>query len=116
MNSGSMVIHPNGKYLYAADSFFDVSNDPTVAQFSISSIDGSLQPMSPATIGAPGGACAVTVDPSGQYVYAGNNIGNDQIDQYHVDSTNGSLTATSPAAVSAPALGAPPGIAATVSP
>jgi len=60
---GSLAIDPGGRYAYLPGD----TNAPggLVSQFSINS-DGTLTPLTPATVGAPQGTIAVTIAPGGQ--------------------------------------------------
>ena len=69
----SVAVDPSGKYAYVANS-----GSGNISQYTIgvsgSGTDGALKPMTPATVAAAVGSTphSVTVDPSGQYVYAAN--------------------------------------------
>jgi 6-phosphogluconolactonase (cycloisomerase 2 family) len=64
--SGSLAIDPGGRYAYLPGA----TNAPggLISQFSINS-DGSLSPLTPATVAATQGTVAVTIAPSGQTAY-----------------------------------------------
>jgi len=93
----SVITDPTGQYVYVANT------DSTVSQYTIGT-GGALTPMTPATIGAGvdtcsfGTASAVTIDPTGRYVYVVN--GGGTLSQYTIGGS-GALTAMSPATVAA---------------
>jgi DNA-binding beta-propeller fold protein YncE len=64
--SGSLAIDPGGRYAYLPGA----ANAPggLVSQFSINP-DGTLSPLTPATVAATQGTVAVTIAPSGQTAY-----------------------------------------------
>ena len=64
--SGSLAIDPGGRYAYLPGA----TNAPggLISQFSISA-DGTLSPLTPATVAATQGTVAVTIAPSGQTAY-----------------------------------------------
>ena len=91
-----IAIDPSGKYAYVANN-----QTNNVSQYTIG-LDGSLTPMSPATVmsgmGYPNAPSSVVVDPSGKYVYVGNNDGK-SVSQYTIGTT-GHLSPMSTATVS----------------
>ena len=87
------AITPDGLHLFAVAQGSTYSN---VWQFSINS-NGSLTPLSPATVPAGLNTTSVTISSDGKYLYVTDyNI--DSISQYSIGS-NGALTALSPATV-----------------
>jgi len=83
----SLVLHPNKKYLYAANS--GATPAGTVSLFNISST-GALTEQTPRyNVGtAP---TLLAVDPSGSYLYVGNS-GSFDISVFSIDSSTGNLT------------------------
>jgi 6-phosphogluconolactonase (cycloisomerase 2 family) len=88
----SITVHPTGKYLYVANW-----GDSTVSQYTISQ-DGTLMPMSPATVSAGSGPSSITIDPKGKYLYVANCC-NTAISQYSIK-LDGTLTPMLPATIS----------------
>ncbi|HLW83251.1 MAG TPA: beta-propeller fold lactonase family protein [Candidatus Acidoferrales bacterium] len=88
----SIVVHPSGKFAYVADEGgFAPTN---VSMFTIDTTTGTLT--SNGTIAAGGRAIAVSVDPSGKFLYAATSsdapgsAGN--ISMYTINGTTGALT------------------------
>jgi len=81
------------RFAYVANSW---SNN--ISQYSIGP-DGSLTPLSPATVAAGTHPISVTVDPSGRFVYVAN-PGSNNISQYSI-APDGRLTPLNPATVAA---------------
>ncbi len=81
----------SGEYAYVTNL-----GSNNVSQYTIGA-DGSLAPMSTATVAAGTGPYSITVDPSGKYAYVVNyNVNN--VSQYTIGA-DGSLTPMSPATV-----------------
>jgi 6-phosphogluconolactonase (cycloisomerase 2 family) len=99
----SLVLHPSGKFLYAANPG-QLEND--ISLFAIA-IDGSLTEVTPRT---PVGANAsqpefLAMDPAGDYLYVANTL-SFNISVFSIDKNTGALTqlANSPFAVGLPPL------------
>ena len=88
----SVAIDPTGRFVYVANF-----SDGNVSQYTINA-DGSLAPMTPATVTSIGGPQSVTVDPSGRFVYVAN-ASDGNVSQYSIG-TNGALTAITTAIAS----------------
>jgi len=92
--SGSLAIDPGGRYAYLPGA----TNAPggLISQFSISA-DGTLSPLTPATVAATQGTVAVTIAPSGQTAYVMSTCidtaCDGQIEPYTIGA-NGTLTPT----------------------
>jgi 6-phosphogluconolactonase len=98
-NSGEMTVDPSGRFLY-------MSGPPTVTVITIDAfaIDRSTGAVSPvpgspfsdgATVSSPaiGGALSVTVDPTGQFLFATNRTGSqDNVSALRIDSSSGALS------------------------
>jgi len=86
----SISVNPTGKYVYVANG-----GDNSASQYTISA-DGTLVPMSPATVSVGSGVSSITVDPTGKYLYAANE--NSAVSKYSIN-LNGTLTPMSPATI-----------------
>jgi 6-phosphogluconolactonase len=92
--SGSLAIDPGGRYAYLPGA----TNAPggLISQFSINP-DGTLSPLTPATLAATQGTVAVTIAPSGQTAYVMSTCidtaCDGQIEPYTIGA-NGTLTPT----------------------
>ena len=84
-NPVSVVVYPSGQYAYVANN-----GDSNVEQYTIGA-DGSLAPMSPATVPTGASPSAVTVDPLGRFVYV-TNFGTNDVSAYTIDAGTGALT------------------------
>lgn len=69
-SSTAVATDRSGAFLYTADV-----NDNVVSQYTITRSSGALQPMSPATVAAPGGPICIVSDPAGPFLYAGTKSG-----------------------------------------
>ncbi len=87
----SVAVDPSGRFVYVANESYG-----TVSQYTIGA-DGTLTPMSPASVAAGNGPEYVTVDPSGRYVYVAN-TGDTTLSQYTIG-PGGALTPMSQATV-----------------
>jgi 6-phosphogluconolactonase (cycloisomerase 2 family) len=82
----SVVIHPSGKYLYAANpgqgendvSLFDINSDGTVSEITPRTAVGTLPFL-------------LAMDPGGAYLYVANALSNN-ISVFSINATNGALT------------------------
>jgi 6-phosphogluconolactonase len=106
----SLVLHPSGKYLYAANPG---QNENDVSQFTIAS-DGVLTEVFPRAsvasngMGQPAGGSLpeiLVMDPAGNYLYVAN-AGSNNISVFSIDSSTGVLTqlANSPFTIGLPPL------------
>jgi DNA-binding beta-propeller fold protein YncE len=84
----AVTVDPSGRYVYVANY-----NSSSVAQFTIVS-DGTLTPMTPATVAAGTNPLAIKVDPSGKFVYVVNTT-DKNVYVYDINSTNGKLSPAS---------------------
>jgi 6-phosphogluconolactonase (cycloisomerase 2 family) len=92
-NPVDVVVDPLGQFVYMANY------GGSISAFKIDSVTGGLTavpgspfPTAPAIIsGQPPGANSVTVDPTGKFLYAAINQGND-LSAYLIDSNTGALT------------------------
>jgi 6-phosphogluconolactonase (cycloisomerase 2 family) len=70
MRANSLAVDPSGKYLYVVNERGATgASYGSISQYTIGA-DGTLAPMTPATIAADYGPGDVAVHPSGKYVYA----------------------------------------------
>lgn len=94
-----ITVDPTGKYAYAANA---ASPSAAISQYTVGA-DGSLTPMTPASVAASSGATNVQVDASGSYLYMTSGLGTsgatNVVSQYLIG-TNGTLTPMNPASVS----------------
>ncbi len=90
----SIAVHPSGKWAYIA-----INQRSSVNQYTIGS-DGSLSPMTPASVPAGTYPTTVTVDPSGKYAYLSNGRDN-TVSQYTIDQATGALSPMTPPTVAA---------------
>jgi 6-phosphogluconolactonase (cycloisomerase 2 family) len=90
----SVAVEPKGRFAYAAN--FQLPAIGSVSMYSIEPDDGVLKPLSPATITAGYGPNAITVDPSGKFVYVANCGGAGSVSMYTLSASTGLLTATNP--------------------
>lgn len=97
----AIAFDPSGKYAYV--TIVGATSQTAVEQFKIDQTNGTLSPMSPATVAAGGaGAAFITVDASGKYAYATSGDtgwGSTTVAQYEVG-PDGALTLMSPPKVS----------------
>ncbi len=99
----SVTIDPSGRFAYVANYGGDQPPVPgTVSQYTIGS-DGSLAPMSPATVPTGNTARTVTVDPTGRYAYVANRY-DSTVSQFTIGA-NGALASMSQATLP---VGTPP--------
>ncbi len=82
----SIVVHPSGKFLYAANS-----GEGDISLFTISSA-GVLTEVTPRTKVGAATPTVLAMDPSGSYLYSGNS-GSENISAFAIDSSSGSLSA-----------------------
>jgi len=88
-NPQSVIVDPSGRYVYVANI-----GSNSISQYLIGT-NGILEPMIPASV--PAGThpstqpWAVTVDPSGKYVYVAN-WGTSDVSAYTIDRSTGNLT------------------------
>jgi 6-phosphogluconolactonase (cycloisomerase 2 family) len=92
----SVAVDPSGRYAYAGNNNGVPISPDSVSQYTIGT-DGTLAPMSPASVPAGSECDSVTVDPSGKYVYV-TNFNDDSVSQYTIGK-NGTLTPMTPATV-----------------
>jgi 6-phosphogluconolactonase (cycloisomerase 2 family) len=90
----SITVDPSGKYAYVTNIYNEYTGSGEVWQYKINA-NGTLSPMSPATISAGNYPYDIVVDPSGKFVYVTASGG---ILQYTIDATGG-LVPQSPATV-----------------
>lgn len=88
-----VTVDPSGKYVYVANFS---SND--VSQYTVGA-NGSLTPMTTATVVAGTGPVSITIDPSGKYAYVVNQT-SATVSQYSIGTT-GALTPMTAATVAA---------------
>jgi hypothetical protein len=99
VNPAAVAADPSGHYVYVVNV-----GDSTVSQYTVG-VGGALSPMSPAVVTNPGMTMlrftpnAVTVDPSGRFVYVANS-GDGTVSQFSIGS-GGQLTPLTPATVAA---------------
>ncbi|MBV8805419.1 MAG: beta-propeller fold lactonase family protein [Sinobacteraceae bacterium] len=100
-NPAALTVHPTNNYAYTAD-FGTLTSTPTtpstISQYKIGS-DGSLTPMTTASVAAGIGPSWLTTDPAGKYLYVVN-LGDNTIGQYNISATDGSLSPMTTATVS----------------
>jgi 6-phosphogluconolactonase (cycloisomerase 2 family) len=98
-NQGSswITIDPTGKYAYAANEGLTTA---AIFQFTVSA-DGTLTPMTPASVAAASAATNVQVDSTGKYLYmtSGFGTGATNIVSQYLIGANGALTPMTPATV-----------------
>src|SRR5580658_8479124 len=83
-NPSFLAIHPNGRFLYAANEDSTYQNRPmgTVSAFAIDGATGKLTPLN--KVGSRGTApCHVSLDPSGKWLFVAN-YGSGSIASYQV--------------------------------
>ena len=85
-----LLLHPNGRFLYATSIFMP---DNQVGQFRINE-DGTITPLSPATVPTGGLPFSGSVSPDGKYVYFTSQRDN-TVSQFRVNA-DGTLTPLSP--------------------
>jgi 6-phosphogluconolactonase (cycloisomerase 2 family) len=85
----SVTVDPSGKFLYVANSF-NVAGGNSVSAYTINATTGALTSVGPATV-AGTNPYAVTVDPSGKFVYVANR-GSSNISAYTLNASSGALT------------------------
>ena len=91
-DANALAVDPNGNFIFV---LYQVSN--TVVAYRVNRSTGALTPA--ATVTGYGGMDAVTVDFTGQYMYADNNESNNQATDtaslfgYQINQNNGALTA-----------------------
>jgi len=90
----SLTVDPTDHFAYVANFGANAQNPPagpgTISQYSIG-LDGSLTPMSSATVVSGSGPNALAVDPASKHLYVAN-LGDNNVGQYTINS-DGSLTA-----------------------
>ncbi len=96
MNPNSVVIDSTGQFAYAAN--YANGGPGTVSQYIVNPADGSLDPLTPATVATGLGPFAVTLDNTGKYAYVANS-GDNTISQYAV--VAGMLMPLNPATIAA---------------
>lgn len=84
---GGGAQHPNGKYLYVAQSLND-----RVHQFAVNGTTGGLSSLSPSTVTAGDQPIACAVDPTGRFLYVACIGTADVISAYAIGSDDGELT------------------------
>lgn len=91
-NMWDVEVHPNQGFVYAPDRSGGV-----VYQYAVDSTNGTLSPLTPATVVA-GGAdpLAMAIHPSGAHAYV-SFVSGSGIDMYSIDSATGLLSAKAPA-------------------
>jgi 6-phosphogluconolactonase (cycloisomerase 2 family) len=103
-NAWFVVVEPKGKYAYVTNYF-----DGSVSQYNIDQTNGTLSPMTPATVVTAGVyAASIAVDPLGKYAYVANpaGTGSNSVIQFNISPTDGTLSPMTPPAVSAGGAGA----------
>lgn len=93
--TASIAFSPNGLYAYVAADNGGGANSP-VGQYNVGT-DGSISPMTPATVTAGTGPTQVVVEPSGKFVFVMNLTGG-TISQFAIGA-DGTLTANTPSSV-----------------
>ena len=103
-NAWFIKVDPTGRFAYVTNYF-----DGTVSQYGIDPTNGTLSPMTPATVSTDGtDAEAIAFDPSGKYAYV-TIVGATSataVEQFRIDQTNGALSPLSPPTVTAGGAGA----------
>ena len=79
----TVSVDPSGRFAYVANR-----SDGTVSQYTIGT-NGSLTPMTPATVSAGPAPNSVSVDPSGRFVYVVNYVFNGTVSQYTIGADGG---------------------------
>jgi 6-phosphogluconolactonase (cycloisomerase 2 family) len=103
-NAWFVAVEPKGKYAYVTNYF-----DGSVSQYSINQTNGTLSPMTPATVVTAGVyAAAIAIDPLGKYAYVANPTGaaGKAVAQFNISQTDGSLSPMTPPTVTAGGPGA----------
>jgi 6-phosphogluconolactonase (cycloisomerase 2 family) len=96
----TVIVDPTDHFAYVGNFGANAPVPPagpgTISQYSIGS-DGSLTPMSTATVVSGSGPNSLTINPSSRYLYSAN-VGDNNVGQYIINS-DGSLTAMTPSTV-----------------
>ncbi len=74
------VLHPGGRFIYVVNG-----ESANISQFSIDGVDGSLAPLSPATVSTAGTPGGMAISPDGSYAYVAN-ISANTVAQYSIGS------------------------------
>ena len=88
---GPLVVDPTGKFLYVAESGTNSTNSGVFA-FTINATTGALTAVAGSPFAADSGTGALSIDPSGKFLYAANGFSND-VSAYTINATTGALTA-----------------------
>ena len=88
-----IALHPSGKSVYV--TFSCCSSLQSVAQFTVNQTDGTLSPMTPATVLSSGSSQSIAVESSGKYAYVTSGetgFASSSIAQYTIDQASGALS------------------------
>jgi uncharacterized repeat protein (TIGR02543 family) len=103
-NAWFVIVEPKGKYAYVTNYF-----NGTVSQYNVNQTNGSLSPMTPATVVTSAlYVTTIAIDPLGKYAYVANpaGTGSDSVRQFNISQTDGTLSPMTPLSVSAGGAGA----------
>ena len=90
----SVVVHPSGKFAYAANANNTAESAGNVSMYTINATTGaltSLGTIATGTIAAEPNPNSMVVDPTGTFAYVANFLSND-VSMYSIDTTTGVLT------------------------
>jgi 6-phosphogluconolactonase (cycloisomerase 2 family) len=87
---GPLVVHPFGGFVYVVDT-----GQFAVSAFRISSVAGSLTPLSPATVATNSTPTAIAIRGDGNWLFV-SNLNAANVSQYAITQASGSLTPTVP--------------------
>lgn len=98
MPAEDMVVDPHGRFAYVANLVSNVSDQATIAMYTINRSTGVLTPTTPPTVHTGFLPQSIVIDPSGRFVYTANSD-DDTISMFSIDQATGILTAATPASV-----------------
>lgn len=96
----SMVVDPQGRFVYVANLVSNSADDATISMYTIDPGTGALAPTSPATVRTGYFPQGIAISPSGKFVYTANSEDN-TISMFTVNASTGVLTPLTPAIVAA---------------
>jgi len=98
---GEMLVHPNGRFLYASNRDATNQGHDNIAVFSIDPVKGTLAPVE--YVSAHGKAPEnFLIDPTGQYLFVANRF-SDNLVQFRIDQQTGRLNPVSSFDIPSPA-------------
>lgn len=83
------VVDPTGRFVYYAN--YNNAGPGSVSGYRLDALDGHLVPMPGSPFAAGNGTSAITIDPSGRFIYAVNSYSN-TVSAYAIDRIYGGLT------------------------